>query len=155
MLLAQLSTIKNRLGITDTTDDTLLTNFIEFASARFERDTNRSLDRVVSTTEEFPADSTEIVVARFPLESVSSFHLKENESDGWVLQNDVDYLRAEPASSWPRQHPLSFRVQPRSLRCTRRTASSLGNRSVRKAPEVAFRPASAEFLADSSAGICP
>ena len=92
MLLAQLTTIKTRLGITDTTDDTLLTNLIEFASARFERDTNRSLERAVNTTEEFSADQTEILVARFPLESVSSFHLKENETDGWVLQSNIDYL---------------------------------------------------------------
>src|SRR5688572_19069332 len=92
MLLAQLTTVKTRLGITDTTDDTLLTNLIEFASARFERETNRSLDRSVSTTEEFPADQTEVLVARFPLEGVTSFHLKENETDGWVLQSDIDYL---------------------------------------------------------------
>jgi uncharacterized phiE125 gp8 family phage protein len=92
MLLAQLSTIKNRLGITDTTDDTLLTNFIEFASGRFERETNRLLERTVSATEEFPGDATEIVVARFPLESVSSFHLKENETEGWVLQSNIDYI---------------------------------------------------------------
>jgi uncharacterized phiE125 gp8 family phage protein len=92
MLLAQLATVKNRLGITDTTDDSLLTNFIEFASGRFERETNRLLERAVSTTEEFPGDATEILVARFPLESVSSFHLKENETDGWVLQSNVEYL---------------------------------------------------------------
>jgi uncharacterized phiE125 gp8 family phage protein len=92
MLLAQLTTVKTRLGITDTTDDTLLTNLIEFASARFERDTNRSLERAVSTTEEFPADQTELLVARFPLETVSQFHLKQNETDGWVLQSNIDYL---------------------------------------------------------------
>src|SRR5687767_6902176 len=92
MMLCQLATIKTRLGITDTTEDTLLTNFIEFASARFERETSRSLERAVSTTEEFPADQTEILVARFPLESVSQFHLKQNETDGWVLQSDIDFL---------------------------------------------------------------
>ena len=92
MLLAQLTTIKTRLGITDTTDDTLLTNLIEFASARFERETNRSLERAAATTEEFSADQTEILVARFPLETVASFHLKENETDGWVLQSSIDYL---------------------------------------------------------------
>src|SRR3954471_21438882 len=91
-MLAQLATIKTRLGISDTTDDTLLTNFIEFASARFERDTNRSLERLVNDTEEFSADQTEIPLARFPVESVSSFHLKRNETDGWVLQPNIDYL---------------------------------------------------------------
>jgi uncharacterized phiE125 gp8 family phage protein len=92
MLLAQLATIKTRLGISDATDDTLLTNFIEFASARFERETNRSLERTADTTQEFPADQTEILIARFPLESVASVHLKTNETDGWVLQSDIDYL---------------------------------------------------------------
>jgi uncharacterized phiE125 gp8 family phage protein len=92
MLLTQLSTVKTRLGISDTTDDTLLTNLIEFASARFERETNRSLDRAANTTEEFSADQTEIAVARFPIESVSQYHLKENETDGWVLQSDIDHL---------------------------------------------------------------
>ena len=92
MLLAQLATVKTRLGISDATDDTLLTNFIEFASARFERETNRALERAADTTEEFPADQTEIMIARFPLESVASFHLKQNETDGWVLQSDTNYL---------------------------------------------------------------
>ena len=92
MLLAQLTTVKTRLGITDTADDTLLTNLIEFASARFERETNRSLDHALNTTEEFPADQTEITVARFPIESISQFHLKENETDGWILQSDIKYL---------------------------------------------------------------
>ena len=46
----------------------------------------------MNTTEEFSADQTEILVARFPLESVSSFHLKRNETDGWLLQSNIDYL---------------------------------------------------------------
>jgi hypothetical protein len=97
MMPAQLTTVKARLGITDTTDDTLLTNHIEFASARFERETNRLLDRAANTTEEFPADQTEIAVAGFPIESVSQYHLKQNETDGWVLQLP---------------HPPSLRHQP-------------------------------------------
>jgi hypothetical protein len=92
MLLTQLTTIKNRLGITDTTDDTLLTNLIKFASGRFERDCHRLLERTANAVEEFSADATEIRVARFPIESVSQFHLKDNETDGWQLQSDVDYL---------------------------------------------------------------
>src|SRR3954471_13020724 len=92
MLLAQLTTIKTRLGVTDTTDDTLLTNFINLASGRFERTCNRSLERLASTTEEFPADATEIALPRFPLESVSAFHLKSNETDGWIIQSSIDYL---------------------------------------------------------------
>ena len=92
MLLAQLTTVKTRLGITDTTDDTLLTNFIESASARFDAECHRSLERAVNAVEEFSGDVTEIRVARYPIESVSQFHLKSNETDGWQLQSDMDYL---------------------------------------------------------------
>ena len=91
-MLAQLTTLKTRLGITDTTDDTLLTNLIKFASGRFDRECNRSFERAVNATEEFPAEAAEISVARFPIESVSEFRLKSNETDGWVLQSSVDYL---------------------------------------------------------------
>src|SRR5437762_6489151 len=92
MMLTQLATVKGRLGIADTIDDTLLTNLIKFAGGRFERDCHRLLERAVNAVEEFSGDVTEIRVARFPLESVSQFHLKDNETDGWVLQSSVDYL---------------------------------------------------------------
>jgi hypothetical protein len=64
-LLTQLATVKSRLGISDTTDDTLLTNLIKFASARFERETNRFLDRQASTTDEFSAGTCELRVSRY------------------------------------------------------------------------------------------
>ena len=92
MLLAQLTTVKNRLGITDTTDDTLLTNFIKSASARFHAECHRSFERAVNAVEEFSGDVTEIRVARYPIESISQFHLKDNETDGWQLQSDVDHV---------------------------------------------------------------
>lgn len=92
MLLTQLTTLKNRLGIADTTDDTLLTNLIHFASGRFERECNRSLERAVGVTEEFPAEASEIPLARFPVEAVTQFAVKSRESDGWEVINAVDYL---------------------------------------------------------------
>lgn len=92
MMLTQLATVKNRLGITDTTDDTLLTNLIKSASGRFERECHRQFERTVNAVEEFSGDVTEIRVARFPIESVSQFHAKENETGGWLLQSGVDYL---------------------------------------------------------------
>ena len=92
MLLTQLSTVKNRLGITDTTDDTLLTNFIKFAGGRFELECHRSFERAVNAVEEFSGDVREIRVARYPIESVSQFHLKTNETDGWQLQSDVEHV---------------------------------------------------------------
>jgi hypothetical protein len=90
--LTQLSTVKNRLGITDTTDDTLLTNFIKLASGRFERECNRLFDRQANTTDEFRGDQIDLRPSRYPIESVSAFHLKTNESDGWIQQTGIDYL---------------------------------------------------------------
>jgi gp6-like head-tail connector protein len=100
MMLTQLSTVKNRLGITDTTDDTLLTNFIKSASARFESECHRLFERTVNAVEEFSGDVTDIRVARYPVESVSQFHLKDNETDGWQLQSNADYLIRRGCVIW-------------------------------------------------------
>ena len=91
-MLTQLSTIKARLGITDTVDDTLLTNLIKFASGRFDRECNRSFARAAGATEEFGGAEAELRLARYPIESVASFHLKTSESDGWAEQTNVAYL---------------------------------------------------------------
>ena len=91
-MLTQLVTVKARLGITDTTDDTLLTNLIKFASARFARDCNRLFDRQVNGTDEFPADACELRPNRYPIESISAFHLKSGEAEGWVEHTNIDYL---------------------------------------------------------------
>lgn len=90
--LAQLSAIKARLGLTDATDDTLLTNFIALISGLFEQKLRRKLDRQANVAEEFDAHSTELRVQRYPLEAVASFHLKTDETEGWVAQTDVEYL---------------------------------------------------------------
>jgi hypothetical protein len=92
MMLTQLTTVKNRLGITDTTDDTLLTNFIKSAGARFENECHRQFERTVNAIEEFSGDVTEVRVARYPIEAVGQFHLKDNETDGWQLRNGVLYV---------------------------------------------------------------
>jgi hypothetical protein len=91
-MLTQLSTIKARLGITDTMDDTFLTNLIKFASGRFDRECNRSFARVSGATEEFRGDESELRVGRYPIEAVTAFHLKSNETEGWVQQANVDYV---------------------------------------------------------------
>lgn len=91
-LLTQLATVKARLGITDTTDDTLLTNFIKFASARFEGECNRSFERGASLTEEFGGNEIDLRPSRYPIESVGAFHLKSDETAGWVAQSNANYL---------------------------------------------------------------
>ena len=93
-MLTQLTTVKARLNIleTDTTYDALLTNAIKAVSARFDRETNRTLARTVDAVHEFDADATELRPRCYPIESVSKFELKANETDGWVEQPGVEYL---------------------------------------------------------------
>src|SRR4051812_16256491 len=91
-MLTQLSTVKDRLAITVSTYDTLLTNAIKAVSDRFDQLTNRTLSRTVDTSQEFVANDTEIILACYPLESVSKFELKSNETEGWIEQTDVEYV---------------------------------------------------------------
>lgn len=92
MMLAELSTIKTRLELTDAVDDTRLINFIELVSGRFEQFCNRRFERTLNATFEVQGDATEVIPDRFPIESVSSFDLKSNETEGWIAQSGVDYL---------------------------------------------------------------
>jgi hypothetical protein len=82
-MLTQLSTVKARLSITDPASDDLLNNVIATYSERFDRECNRRFARQVDATEEFSADQLEICPANWPIETVASFALKSNESDGW------------------------------------------------------------------------
>ena len=93
-MLTQLSTIKSRLGIDDfnVQFDALLTNAINSVSARFDKETNRTLARTVSATFEFSADDLEISVPCYPIESVTKFETKTSESAGWIEQTGVEYL---------------------------------------------------------------
>src|SRR5207253_661955 len=93
-MLTQLSTLKSRLAIDsfDTTDDVLLTNILKLASARFAAECDRIFDYGAGITCEFRADDTSLLVERPPIESVSAFHLKSTEAEGWILQSDIDYL---------------------------------------------------------------
>ena len=93
-MLTQLTTIKDRLSIAPatTTYDTLLTSAIKAVSTRFDKLTNRTLARNVGTTQEFPADKTEIILSCFPLETVTKLELKSTEDEGWVEQTGIDYL---------------------------------------------------------------
>src|SRR5437879_1647360 len=93
-MLSQLTTVKDRLSIAPatTTYDTLLTSAIKALSSRFDKITNRSLARTVGTTQEFPADKTELILSCFPLEAVTKLELKSNETEGWIEQTGTDYL---------------------------------------------------------------
>src|SRR5436305_102305 len=93
-MLAQLSTLKSRLGIDEfnVQYDTLLTNALTALSARFDRECNRTFARTAAATHEFDATDLEISLPCYPIESVTKFELKENETDGWLEQTGVEYL---------------------------------------------------------------
>src|SRR5262245_20610636 len=93
-MLTLLPTLKSRLAILDTdiTSDALLTNAIKAVSARFDRECNRTLPRTENFVEEFPADTSELCVACYPIETIAKFELKSSESTGWIEQAGVDHL---------------------------------------------------------------
>ena len=92
-MLTSLSTIKSRLALTDATYDDLLTNAILAISARFDKETHRTLARTENATHEFDADTTEILAPCHPIESVSKFELKSSEAAGWQELTPIpDYL---------------------------------------------------------------
>jgi hypothetical protein len=98
-MLTQLATIKTRLAIPteDTQYDTLLTNAIQAVSARFDKETNRTLARTESATHEFDPGDTEIIVPCYPIETVTKFELKSTESTGWQeITPTPDYLIRRP-----------------------------------------------------------
>jgi hypothetical protein len=107
-MLTQLSTIKARLAIddTDVTKDDLLTSAIKAVSARFDKETNRTLARSVNATHEFDGGDTQIIVACYPVESVSKFELKYSEAEGWLEQTGITFL-IRRSSIISLQSPLS------------------------------------------------
>src|SRR5436190_22939811 len=93
-MITQLTTIKSRLSIDplDTTYDALLTNAINAVSARFDKECSRTLARTVGLTDEFDPRDTELPVSCYPVESVTKFETKSNETDGWLEQTGINYL---------------------------------------------------------------
>jgi len=94
-MLTELATVKARLKIADSdiVDDVLLTGFMALVSGRMQNDCNRVFDRAVNAQFEFRGDEHDLLVDRYPLESVSLFETKNSEAEGWVAVADpVDYL---------------------------------------------------------------
>src|SRR5271169_1268483 len=93
-MITQLTTIKSRLAIlpTDTTYDALLTTAILAISARFDKETNRTLARTENATFEFDSADTELSPPCYPIETVTKFETKSSESTGWVEQSNIDYI---------------------------------------------------------------
>lgn len=93
-MLTQLSTIKSRLSIldSDASQDPILTNAIKAVSARFDKETNRTLARTENATHEFDPDDTELSPPCYPIELVSKFETKSSEAEGWLEYPGIDYL---------------------------------------------------------------
>ena len=91
-MLTQLSTVKSRLALVVSDYDGILTNAIKAVSDRFDKECNRNLARTTAATHEFGANDTEILPACYPVEAVTKFEVKANETDGWTEQTGVQYL---------------------------------------------------------------
>src|SRR5438876_1915561 len=91
-MLTRLSTLKSRLALTVTDYVGILTNAIKAVSDRFDKECNRDLARTTAATHEFDANDTEILPPCYPVEAVTKFELKTNETDGWTEQTGVQYL---------------------------------------------------------------
>jgi hypothetical protein len=93
-MLAQLATLKACLAIAvdDTQYDDLLTSALAATSAMFEKECNRTFARTVDATFEFDLDDVELVPPIYPIESVSKFETKEDETEGWVEQTGIKYV---------------------------------------------------------------
>src|SRR5262249_23207931 len=93
-MLTQLAIVKARLEIipSDVSHDDLLTRAIAAVSGRFDRECNRTFARTVNATQEFPVTETEIIARCYPIETVTRFELKTNETEGWLEQPDRSFL---------------------------------------------------------------
>jgi hypothetical protein len=84
-MLTTLSTLKTRLAIdqADPQHDVVLTNALRALSARFDKETNRTLARTENATFEFDPRDTELSPPCYPIESVTKFETKTSEASGW------------------------------------------------------------------------
>jgi hypothetical protein len=115
-MLSTLSTLKARLAIPDLNVefDDLLTTALTALSARFDRETNRTLTRTANATHEFDACETEIIPPCYPVESVSKFETKSTEAEGWIEQTGIDYL-IRNNTVVTISSPLAFDARPSAL----------------------------------------
>jgi hypothetical protein len=63
-------------------------------AAQFQNVTQRRFARIAGDTEVFPADRSEFILSRVPVEAVTLSEVKLRESDGWVVQTDPNFIYA-------------------------------------------------------------
>jgi hypothetical protein len=78
-------------------------------SARFDKETNRTLPRTIDFSQEFDPSDLEITASCYPIESVSKFELKTSESTGWqeIIPTPDFLIRSSFPSSFS-PYPLYF-----------------------------------------------
>ena len=90
-MLTTLAKVKTRLGISDATQDALLTQTIEAVSARFDGETGRTLEYAVAAQEIARGDEVLIPLRAYPLDSITQFEV-HTWADGWEVWPDpVNY----------------------------------------------------------------
>ena len=95
LYIVTLAEMKAELGIDDTDDDSVLTEWMEGLQGRFDEFLERTLLRSASETEILDGGSRFIYTKRWPIESVTSIHIASDQDwdNGTVLDATVpDYL---------------------------------------------------------------
>jgi hypothetical protein len=114
-MLTQPSIIKSRLAIdADPQYDALLANAIRAVSARFDKETHRTLARTVAFQQEFDSTDTEILATCYPIETVTKFELKTSEATGWQDQSPAPGCLIRKSciiSVAPNFQPSTFNLQ--------------------------------------------
>src|SRR5512139_2496803 len=81
----------------DTTFDTVIEAIGAGVAVAFEKWCGRRFYRNTAATFICRANVQNVCVDLFPIESVTSFHLKDDETTGWEEQTDVTYMLHETA----------------------------------------------------------
>lgn len=90
-MICTLAEIKADLGLADTVDDAVLQLLIDSLEGRFESHLNRSLLRTVGAVELFDGGEHCLLVARFPVETVTSVHQSADQTwDATTLLDGAD-----------------------------------------------------------------
>jgi hypothetical protein len=97
LYILTLSELKSDLGIADTTDDSALTRLMEGLQARFDSHLDRKLLRMAGEIEILSGGVTQLLLARFPVETVASVHVSfEQAWDASTLVAAADYTLNQP-----------------------------------------------------------
>lgn len=85
--LAQLKTFLLPYNqVAETEWDVALTHLGKGAAGQLQRACNRELPRVSGATQTFAGDSRLFSVARYPIESVTTFEVREDVAEGWTTE---------------------------------------------------------------------